>query len=81
VVRSADFKIESTGVTPLPPPNSTIPWLPSFERMEKRPSGGCTKIQSPTLTLSLNQFEIRPSSTLLTVTWGHGSVSGALESE
>ena len=38
-------------------------------------------IELPTRTSSLNQFETRPPSTLLTVTFGHGSVSGALDNE
>ena len=78
---SAVLTIERIGVIPLPPPNITIGRSCSALRNTKRPSGGFTAMRSPFASRSLNQFDTRPRSMRFTVTFGLGSIPGALESE
>lgn len=76
---SAERRIDSRGVTPLPPPNSSR--SPFRSRGTKTPPGAITCNSSPASTASHSQFEARPSTTRLMVTRNGSSASGVLESE
>ena len=71
---------EATGVIPLPPPRSSKGARES--RSTKRPAGGGTSSSAPGASRPLNQFEMRPSSIRLTVTFhSPASLTGQLDSE
>ena len=76
---SADFRMDITGVIPLPAANSRK--SPSSERGLNVPAGGSRSSTVPARTRSRIQFDAYPPSVRLTVMAGRSPSSGELDSE
>jgi hypothetical protein len=76
---SAAFRIEITGVMPLPPASSSR--SPSKVVGVNRPAGGSTSSTAPGSRVSQIQFEACPSATRFTVIFRCSSRPGVLDSE
>ncbi len=76
---SADFRIDITGVIPLPAANSRK--SPSSEPGQNVPAGGSTSSTVPAATCSAIQFDAYPPSVRLIVMAGRSPACGELDSE
>ena len=76
---STDFRMDITGVIPLPAANSRK--SPSSERGLNVPAGGSRSSTLPALTWSAIQFDANPPAVRLTVMAGRSPVNGELDSE
>ncbi len=76
---SADFRMDITGVIPLPAANSRK--SPSSERGLNVPAGGSRSSTLPAATRSRIQFDAYPPAVRLTVMAARSSTQGELDSE
>src|SRR5579859_58039 len=76
---SADFRIDITGVIPLPAANSKK--SPANDEGQNVPAGGSTSSTVPAVTRERIQFDAYPPAVRLTVMAGRSPASGELDSE